>query len=213
MKISKAFKKIKKIIKFSCFTFILILIAILIFKISITNSKEKDNSVNITTEESIIKEVRNTSKIIPLEVELSKTITIDKSWGDLEIFHKYKRIKFFANCSFYIDLSNLKEDDIIIDENKKTLNITIPNPEIFTIDIIRDKTVYEDSSNGFLRFGEIKLTSEEFELIQKDVYKSFEMTLNEKDIYEKAISNSRLSITNLFRQIIGDDIKIDISFK
>ncbi|MBE6053110.1 MAG: DUF4230 domain-containing protein [Clostridium sartagoforme] len=213
MSISKTFRKIRKIIKLSCFILILLGSIILFIRLYFFNSSSNDTILNINTEESIIKEMKNTSKIIPLEVELSKIITIDKSWGDLEVFKKYKRIKFFANCSFYIDLSNLKEDDIIIDKNLKSLSATIPSPKIFSIDIIRDKTIYEDSSNGLLRFGEITLTSEEFELIQEDIHKSFESTLNEKEIYDKAISSSKISLTKLFSQIIGDDMSINIYFK
>lgn len=213
MKTLKFLKKVKKIIKFSCFTFICILAITFIIKMNVGNSSKKDNILNITTEENLINEIKNTSKIIPLEVELSKIISIDKSWGDLEIFQKYKRIKFFANCSFYIDLSNLKEEDITINENQKTLTITVPSPKVFTVDIIRDKTIYEESSNGLLRFGEVMLTSEELESIHEDVYKSFEETLNETEIYEQAISNSKTALTNLFRKVIGNDIDINISFK
>ncbi len=213
MIISKFFKRLKRIIKVTFITLLFLSIIIFVFKINMINSSKQDEILSITEEENLIKEIRNTSKIIPLEIELSKSITIDKSWGNLEIFQKYKRIKFFANCSFFIDLSNIKEEDIIVDKNNNIIDITIPNPQIFTIDIIREKTIYEDSSNGLLRFGEIMLTSEEFEAIQKNVYKSFEETLNQKDIYEKAIYSSKISLTNLLEKIIGNDININISFK
>ena len=213
MIISKFFKRLKRIIKVTFITLLFLSIIIFVFKINMINSSKQDEILSITEEENLIKEIRSTSKIIPLEIELSKSITIDKSWGNLEIFQKYKRIKFFANCSFFVDLSNIKEEDIIVDKNKNIIDITIPNPQIFTIDIIREKTIYEDSSNGLLRFGEIMLTSEEFEAIQKNVYKSFEETLNQKDIYEKAIYSSKISLTNLLEKIIGNDININISFK
>lgn len=207
----KLLKLIRKIMKILLLILIFIIITFFIIKFNMIKDSKEKKTLNITTEESLINEIKNTSKIIPLEVELSKTITIDKSWGNLEVFQKYKRIKFYANCSFYIDLSNLDKEDISLDENK--LTITIPNPKIFNIDILREKTAYEDSTNGLLRFGEIMLTSEEFEEIQEEVYKSFEDILSEKDIYDKAISNSKISLTNLFRQIIGDDIIINILFK
>lgn len=207
----KLLKLIRKIMKILLLILIFIIITFFIIKFNMIKDSKEKKTLNITTEESLINEIKNTSKIIPLEVELSKTITIDKSWGNLEVFQKYKRIKFYANCSFYIDLSNLDKEDISLDENK--LTITIPKPKIFNIDILREKTAYEDSTNGLLRFGEIMLTSEEFEEIQEEVYKSFEDILSEKDIYDKAISNSKISLTNLFRQIIGDDIIINILFK
>ncbi len=211
MKISKTLKRIKGLIKLSLLILIFLIAILFIIKFNTIKTQKENKPLNITTEESLINEIKSTSKIIPLEVELSKLITIDKSWGDFEVFQKYKRIKFYANCSFYIDLSNLNKEDISLAENN--LTIIIPNPQIFTIDIIREKTTYEDSTNGFLRFGEIMLSSEEFEEIQEEVYKSFEETLNGKDIYDQAISNSKVSLTNLFRQIIGNDINIDILFK
>lgn len=211
MRISKTLKRIKKAIKFLLFILIFIISITFIIKLSAIKNQSENKPLNITTEESLINEIKSTSKIIPLEVELSKFITIDKSWGSLEVFQKYKRIKFYANCSFYIDLSKLKKEDISLDESD--LTITVSNPQIFTIDILREKTTYEDSTNGLLRFGEITLTSEEFDEIQEEVYKSFEETLNEKDIYDQAIYNSKISLTNLFKQIIGDDININILFK
>lgn len=219
MIISKLFKKgkkIKKFIKFICIISILFITIICVINLNWKNiSRDYKNmeSINIITEENLINEIKNTNKIIPLEVELSKLITIDKSIGNIDVFEKYKRIKFFANCSYYIDLSNLTDEDIQMDERNTTLNITIPSPEIFSINIIRDKTVYEDTSNGLLRFGDIKLTSEEFDTIQEEVYTSFNETLQSEEIYDKAISSSRLSLTNLIKQIVGKDIEINVSFK
>lgn len=219
MIISKLFKnrkKVKKFIKFICVIF-LIFIAIIFVNNSnwkhISKYQERIDDINIFTEKNLINEIKNTNKIIPLEVELSKIITIDKSLGNLQVFEKYKKIKFFANCSYYIDLSQLKDEDIQMDEKNTKLNITIPSPEIFSINILRDKTIYEDTSNGLLRFGDIKLTSEEFDIIQDEVYKSFKETLEDKEMYDKAISNSELSLTNLINQIVGKDIEISISFK
>ena len=219
MIISKLFKnrkKVKKFIKFIC-VILLIFIAIIFVNNSnwkhISKYQERIDDINIFTEKNLINEIKNTNKIIPLEVELSKIITIDKSLGNLQVFEKYKRIKFFANCSYYIDLSQLKDEDIQMDEKNIKLNITIPSPEIFSINILRDKTIYEDTSNGLLRFGDIKLTSEEFDIIQDEVYKSFKETLEDKEMYDKAISNSELSLTNLINQIVGKDIEISISFK
>ena len=171
------------------------------------------NNIKIISEESLVKEIKNVNKIIPLEVELSKTVTIDKSWGELEILKKYKRIRFFANCSYSIDLSQITTDDINIDNKNKELNIILTKPEIFSININRKKTEYEESSNGLLRFGEIKLTSEEFDLIQEEVNKGFEETMKSDEIYNKVISNTKMSLEKLLDQITEDKMNINISFK
>ncbi|MGG7059048.1 DUF4230 domain-containing protein [Clostridium tertium] len=215
-KLFKKGKKIKKFIKIICISSMLFITIICVINLNwkdISKDYENIDNINIITEENLINEIKNTNKIIPLEVELSKLITIDKSLGTLDVFEKYKRIKFFANCSYYIDLSNIADEDIQMNEKNATLNIIIPNPEIFSINILRDKTIYEDTSNGIFRFGDIKLTSEEFDLIQEEVYKSFNETLQSKEIYDKAISNSKISLTNLVKQIVGKEVEVNISFK
>lgn len=206
-------KKIKKIILLIVFFFFILVTTFFLAKIYLFNSNKNEASLTIENEETLINEIKNTNKIIPLEVELSKTIKIDKSWGSLDIFKKYKKIKFFANCSYYIDLSNISKDNINMDYESNTLNITVPSPKVFTVDIIQDKTLYEESSNGLLRFGEILVTAEEFELIQSDVLKNFEETMMDNDLYNKAINNSKISLNNLLKQILGEDISININFK
>lgn len=205
----------------SFFKFFLILsLTLLVCKLflgyrSQANSSNHSNidNIKIISEESLVKEIKNVNKIIPLEVELSKTVTIDKSWGELEILKKYKRIRFFANCSYSIDLSQITTDDINIDNKNKELNIILTKPEIFSININREKTEYEESSNGLLRFGEIKLTSEEFDLIQEEVNKGFEETMKSDEIYNKVISNAKISLEKLLDQITEDKMNINISFK
>lgn len=207
---------IKKYFKF----FLILTLTLLICKLllgykSHSNDLKHSNidNIKIISEESLVKEIKSVNKIIPLELELSKIITIDKSWGEFDIFEKYKRIKFFANCSYSIDLSQITTNDIHIDNRNKALNITLSNPEIFSININREKTIYEDSSNGLFRFGEIKLTSEEFDSIQEEVYKSFEETMKNDEIYNKVISNTKISLEKLIDQITEEKMNITVSFK
>ena len=110
-------------------------------------------------------------------------------------------------------MSQITTDDINIDNKNKELNIILTKPEIFSININREKTEYEESSNGLLRFGEIKLTSEEFDLIQEEVNKGFEETMKSDEIYNKVISNTKISLEKLLDQITEDKMNINISFK
>jgi Protein of unknown function (DUF4230) len=213
---SKNKKRIRNYFKFSLVLILILLICNLFWVYKSHSNKIKYRNINnlkISSEESLIREIRNVNKIIPLEVELSQVITIDKSWGDFEIFQKFKRIKIFAKCSYSIDLSQITNDDINIENEKNKITVSLSKPEIFSINIDRDKTVYEDASNGLLRFGEIKLTSEEFEAMQNEVYKNFETTMKTNDIYNKVISNTKVSLEKLIDQITEEKMDVYISFK
>lgn len=211
------FKKLKLLLKYIIIISILTLLFIItlnIYKkhtIPITDIS-KDN-INIISQENLIKEFKNVNKIIPLEIELSKTIIIDKSFSSLDIFEKYKEIQFFANCSYYIDLYNLSDDDIILDDSLNTIELKIPYPKIYTINLLNDKTIYKPSKNGLLRFGEIKLTQEEFNIIQEEVYSSFEDSLNSEDLYNEAIESSKKSLTYLLNKLTDKNLIVKIIFK
>ena len=56
-------------------------------------------SNNILTEDTIINKIKDVNKLIPLEIELSQTLTVDNTYFNLDIFKKSKKITFFANCS------------------------------------------------------------------------------------------------------------------
>lgn len=43
------------------------------------------NTIKIVSEENLVEKIKNINKITPIEVELSKLVRIDKSWGELDI--------------------------------------------------------------------------------------------------------------------------------
>ncbi|MGL5379163.1 DUF4230 domain-containing protein [Clostridium sp.] len=178
-----------------------------------TISDTSNKNLKFASEESLINEIRNVNKIIPLEIEMSESIVIDKSWGNFDVLKKFKKIKFFANCSYSIDLSNLTSTDIVIDDINNEISLTLPSPTIFSVDINEDKTVYEEVTNGLLRFGEVSLTSEEYGVIYREVTKIFENKLKDPSISEKAILNTTIALDNLIKQMINSDTKTKIEFK
>lgn len=178
-----------------------------------TIADNSNKSLKFASEESLINEIKNVNKIIPLEIEMSESIVIDKSWGNFDVFKKFKKIKFFANCSYSIDLSNLTSTDVVIDRINNEVFLSLPTPTIFSVDINEDKTVYEEANNGLLRFGEVNLTSEEYGVIYKEVTKIFENKLKDSSIYEKATLNTTMALDNLIKQMINSDTKTKIEFK
>jgi Protein of unknown function (DUF4230) len=157
--------------------------------------------------------MKEVNKLITLELELSQMVTIDKSLGNLELLKKYKKVTFFADCSYYIDLSKISNEDIIIDSSKGILTLTVPKPEVYDISINEDKTTFEESENGLLRFGEIKLSTEEFNNLQNGVNISFEEKLKADDIFKEALSRSKSSVETWLNNLINEKVKVYLYFK
>lgn len=165
------------------------------------------DGVKYLTEESIINNINQTSLLIPLEVELSETITVDDSWGDFDIFKKYKRITYTSDCSYIIDLSNISSSDLNMNSNTREVELKIKKPEVYTININNDKTIYEEAVTGLLRFGDIQLNAEEYGIIEREIKKRLNDEMNSKELYDKACDASNSSLDKLLKNILGEDIK------
>lgn len=183
------------------------------YKLNNRSFTSTTNDIKVKKEDTILQKIRTVSKLVPLEVDLSETIVIDDSIGNLSFLQKYKRVKFYANCSYSVDLSNLSIKDISYSQESSTLQITLPEPTVLSIDIDENKTVLEETTNGLLRFGDVKLTTDEYNSIQKELTKTFEAKLKTDDLIQKARDNSIQSIKNLLSTILNEDLKIEIIFK
>ena len=168
----------------------------------------KIESSSILSNDTLINEIKNVNKLIPLEVELSETLTIDNTYFNLDIFKKSKKITFFANCSYSIDFSTLSNSNFEINTVTKEVSITIPKIDIFSIDIDESKTIYSDTEVGFLRFGDLKLSSEELSSIYKNLNYLFTEKMNNPDFYEQAILNTEKSLRELLFNLTGEDYNV-----
>ena len=170
----------------------------------------KIESSSILSDDTLINEIKNVNKLIPLEIELSETLTIDNTYFNLDILKKSKKITFFANCSYAIDFSTLSNSNFEINTTTKEISITIPKIDIFSIDIDESKTIYYDTEVGFLRFGDLKLSSEELSSIYKNLNNLFTEKMNNPDFYEQAILNAENSLKSLLLNLTGENYNITL---
>lgn len=211
--------KLKFITFLVFFSFILCLFGIIIFKFQLIFTPKPSSSsisqvshIKFSTKDSLVNQIHSTNKIIPLELELSQTVSIDASWGDLDILKKYRNITYFAICSYMVDLSKISNNDIYIDSEKKIVSITIPKPEIYLIDFDYRKTKYEEPVNGLLRFGNISISTEDSITIENNVKLKLKEKMLEDSIYSKSTAASKQSISDLLKQILGENFDVLVNF-
>ena len=158
-------------------------------------------SNNILTEDTIINKIKDVNKLIPLEIELSQTLTVDNTYFNLDIFKKSKKITFFANCSYSIDFSSLSNNNI---------KITVPKIDIFSIDIDENKTIYGDTEVGFFRFGDLKLSSEEINELYSSANDMFRKQMNNQNFFNQTLQNSQKSLEALLFNLTGEHYNITL---
>lgn len=168
------------------------------------------SGIKYITEESLVKDIKNSNKLIPLELELSEIITIDDSWGSLGIFEKYKKISFTADCSYSIDLSDIQSSDLSLDPNSKKITIKIQKPTVYNVSINPEKTIYEEAITGLLRFGDLNISAEEYGIIEEAIIKNITLRMESSDLYQKACASSESSMKGLIKNILGDGIDVTV---
>lgn len=208
-----------KLLKTSLFLITLIILTLLFlffkypnkFKILFPSlSCSNIKSSTITSEDTIINEIKNVNKLIPLEIELSETITIQNIYFNLDLFKKSKKITFFANCSYSIDFSDISNNDIQINNADNEIIISISKLDIFSIDIDESKTLYENTEVGLFRFGDLKLSSEELNNIYQSLNEIFANKMNNSKFHDQALSNAENSLNELLFNLTGKRYNITI---
>lgn len=204
---SNVFKKI--------FLFLLILLVFIYIKYPTKIQKLLPQSLNIQsnnilTEDTIINKIKDVNKLIPLEIELSQTLTVDNTYFNLDIFKKSKKITFFANCSYSIDFSSLSNNNIKINNSTKDIKITVPKIDIFSIDIDENKTIYGDTEVVFFRFGDLKLSSEEINELYSSANDMFRKQMNNQNFFNQTLQNSQKSLEALLFNLTGEHYNITL---
>lgn len=176
-----------------------------------TITKTTDGSKKFISKETLITQIKQKQKLITTEVNLNEKMTIDNSWGNLSIFKKIQNINFVGSGVYVVDLYSINSNNIII--NKNSISITLPKPSVEMITLNEEKTIYETSENGLLRFGDIKLSTEEHQQLMSTVKDKMKNKMMEDEYYNKAINNSEKSMKNLINSMSNTNYFINIKFQ
>ncbi len=177
----------------------------------------------------IIKEVRQISKLETVKQIMQRDIEVTLDLGDLEVFgwsllekKHTRKVAVTGDITAGIDLAKIREGDIILSEDKKTLTINLPAPEILGVNIMEDKTnIVNDDLTFLFKLNNLsaeKRVEAEDEL-SRQIMKSQKTALIDgacqKDSSGKNVLNfanenvKKTAITGLFGKLIFDEIIIN----
>ncbi len=142
-------------------------------------------------------------ELVVMEQPLSISTTITKAGlANLPIFSKMKDITYFGTGVYTVDLSGMDKKHVLVDENQNTVMILIPHAKLQYVNTNLDLTEFEDTENGLLAFGDIKLSAEETKLLETTVYNSMEERLSEKELLEEADRFAKLKTWEIFQPLV-----------
>lgn len=163
-------------------------------------------SKKFVTKETLVNQIQQKQELIPLEIELTEKVTIDYSWGTMDAFKMIQNIYFTGKGIYAIDLSKLYIQNILIDNDKNTISLILPKPFVKAVSIDEQKTVYETPQKGIFRFGEIKMSPAEYQMMMSTAKTKMTDRLNSPDLFGQALDNAEVSVTKLVKNIISGKI-------
>ena len=120
----------------------------------------------------------------------------------LPVFKQTKAIIFHGEGTYFVDLSSLSSNDFVIDNDKRTITIYIPKPEL-SVKLLPDETEFFDSSNGTLRFGEMEITPETMTTLETQGIERITETLKSDAIaWETAEKFAKMSVKEIYEPLV-----------
>ena len=155
--------------------------------------------------EAVLGERQQLKKIEVYSIEVSDVATITEAGlGKLKIFSKYQYITYNGTATYTVDLSNLSEENFVLDEENKTVIMTIPAVELEPINIPSENIQVGDVERGsVLAIGKIKITPEDTAKIETEAKKRMLDKLESDNVIDDAQTVAQASIWEIFQPVIS----------
>ncbi len=122
----------------------------------------------------------------------------------IKAFSKYQLITYNGKAVYTVDLSGLTADDITLDEETKTVTMTVPEPQLEPINIPSENIQFGDVEKEAFAFGNIKLTPEQQAEVETQAKARMLEKLEKEKVSEDAKAAAQHSIWEIFQPMISN---------
>ena len=134
----------------------------------------------------------------------------------LSITQKEEEVHYTAEGYFTVDLSKVTAQDIIDDEESKTLTIVVEEPELEAITIDPEKIYSDNKKNGLFAWGNLEITIEDYRNIEINLQSRLEKAFNTSSNLEMAKKNGLSMVAAVYEPIvkaIDDEYSVVVKYK
>ncbi|MDP3446435.1 MAG: DUF4230 domain-containing protein [Eubacteriales bacterium] len=151
---------------------------------------------------AILGEARAKSNFVVLEQDVTVTTRVSQALANLALFEKSQIIRSYGMGVFTVDLATLSAANISLDSRLKMVTIIIPHAALAYVTVDVEKTEFEETKKALFAFGEIKLTSEQRNLLEQNIQDAMTEQLNSADMLAKADGFALSQVQKLFAPIV-----------
>lgn len=166
----------------------------------------KEGKVEVDYKEIIAEGLQQEAQLIIC----SNKMTIPMSFEQSHWYGSAKKdIEFSAIGKWTIDFSKITGDNIVMNENSKSITIFLSKPTK-SVELLEDETKFEKTENKWFCFGDIEYTAEEYESVKHNI--KCEALANMIDLDEQVKDCARESIHKIITTVTRIDYDIRIIY-
>ena len=167
-------------------------------------------------ENAVLGAAKKEALLVVDEQEISVVSTTTKAGlFNLGVFSKNQSVTFVGMSQYAVDLKKLTKENISVDNESHTVNVKVPHAEFHLVKIDHDKTIFADTEKGLLAFGDIKMTQEENNEIEKEATARLEEKAKEPEPMKRADQYALYVLRDLFETSINsvtNSYKVKVEF-
>lgn len=163
---------------------------------------EKMGYNQIDFSNAILGESREKSDFVVLEQDVTVTSRVSQALANLALFEKSQVIRSYGTGVYTVDLSSLKQEDIVLDTDLASVTICVPHAALSYITVDLEQTEYEETKKALFAFGEIKLTSEQTNLLEQNIEDTMREQLTAEGMLQKADAHALSQVQALFAPVV-----------
>ena len=141
----------------------------------------KESGVQVDFSEVLVGNEKESRKLIVYEQEACVSTQLTESLIkklDVDWLKKTQKISYTGKGYFVVDLDKLTKEDVIQDKNKKMITIKIGHAYLQAIEINPEDIVIDEVKESLLAKGDIELTVEDYNVIEKELIGRLEAEFN-----------------------------------
>lgn len=166
----------------------------------------KEGKVEVDYKEIIAEGLQQEAQLIIC----SNKMTIPMSFEQSHWYGSAKKdIEFSAIGKWTIDFSKITSDNIVMNENSKSITIFLSKPTK-SVELLEDETKFEKTENKWFCFGDIEYTAEEYESVKHNI--KCEALANMIDLDEQVKNCAKESIHKIITTVTRTDYDIRIIY-
>lgn len=165
----------------------------------------EDKKIEINYKEIILEELQTTKQIIVAtnKMKIPFTHTVKHFIGE-----RSQDVEFSIVGRFIVDLDKLNSEDILIDDNSKTVTIYMTKPTK-DVSLLEDETKFSEIQKSWFLFNkDIEYSLEQVEDIKYQV--KCDALVLMADLEDQAKESARASIEGIIRMVTNNNYQINI---